>query len=214
MHLPDHFLSPSIALGLDVVAAGAVAVAARRARRSLDEQDAPLLGLLGALVFAAQMVNLPVGGGTSGHLLGGVLVASVLGPAAGTLVMASVFLMQCLLFQDGGLLALGANFLNMGLVGTVGGYYLARFFTRCFPSRAARSACVFAASWISIVAASALVAVQLWLSGTAPLGPVLVAMLSWHALIGLLEGAITTSALSLLARARPALLAKHLGAEN
>lgn len=211
MHLPDHFLSPGLALGLDVVAAGAIGLAARRTRATLGDREAPLLGVMGALIFAAQMVNLPVAAGTSGHLLGGVLVASVVGPAAGTLVMAAVFLIQCLLFQDGGLLVLGANFLNMGVVGTVGGYYLLQGLRRVFPGARARGAIVFVAAWLSIVAASALVAVQLWLSGTAPLAPVMAAMLSWHALIGLLEGVITASALGLLARARPELLSR-LGA--
>ena len=169
------------------------------------------MGLFGAFIFAAQMINIPIAGGTSGHLLGGLLVASVLGPAAGTLVMASVFVIQCLLFQDGGLLALGANLLNMGALATVAGYYLLALCLSILPQKRWRDAVIFAVSWVTIMAASALVAVELWLSGQAPLGAALLAMLSWYSLIGLLEGALTVAALNLLSAARPELIERHLG---
>jgi cobalt/nickel transport system permease protein len=210
MHLPDNFLSTPIALGLDVAAVGVLALASRRARQTLGDADAPLMGLFGAFIFAAQMINLPVAGGTSGHLLGGVLVASLLGPAAGTIVMAAVFVIQCLLFQDGGLLAIGANFLNMGAFGTIGGYYLLKLGLAVSPKKLHR-AVIFGVAWLTIVLASAVVAVELWLSGQATLTAALVAMLSWHVLIGLIEGAVTVGVLSLIAKARPTLLEKHLG---
>ena len=122
MHIPDGFLSTPVWAGMDALSAGAVGVAARRVNRKLDAAQVPLMGMTAAFVFAAQMINFPVPGGTSGHLLGGFLAALLLGPAPAVVVMATIFTAQCLLFQDGGLTALGANLFNMGIVGSIGGY--------------------------------------------------------------------------------------------
>jgi cobalt/nickel transport system permease protein len=116
MHVPDGFLDAPTSIGTGVVAAAAVGVALRGARRELDDRTAPLAGLVAAFVFAAQMLNFPVASGTSGHLLGGALAAILVGPYTGLLCMATVFLVQCLLFADGGLSALGLNVVNMALV--------------------------------------------------------------------------------------------------
>jgi cobalt/nickel transport system permease protein len=200
MHLPDGFLSPPVWASLDLVGAGALAACLARVRG--QEDLAPRMGMLGAFTFAAQLVNVPVGVGTSGHLVGGVLLGALLGPEAATITMASVFVTQCLLFQDGGLLALGANLVNMGLSGTIGGWWVLRGLLRWLP----RDAALFGAAWAAIVGSAALVAVELALSGTAPLGPALAAMVAVHALIGLLEGAISVAVVRFVARVRPELL--------
>ena len=121
MHIPDNFLSTPVWAALDVVAAPAVALVSRRARSATDTSRLPLLGVMGAFVFAAQMVNFPVAVGTSGHLVGGTLLACVLGPEAAVLVVTSILVVQALIFQDGGVLALGANIFNMALCGVLAG---------------------------------------------------------------------------------------------
>src|SRR2546428_6491106 len=118
MHIPDGFLSAPVWAGMDAVSASVVGVAVRRVQRTLDGAQVPLMGMAAAFVFAAQMINFPVAGGTSGHLLGGLLAALLLGPAPAVVVMTTVFVAQCLLFQDGGLTALGANVFNMGIIGS------------------------------------------------------------------------------------------------
>ena len=200
MHLPDGFLSPPVWLAADAVAFATLAACVHRLKGQLPEEVVPRMGMLGAFVFAAQMVNVPVAAGTSGHLLGGVLVASMIGPEAATLVMASVFIIQCLLFQDGGILALGANIANMGLSGTLGGYAVLAGLLRL---GLARDLALFGAAWFTVVGSSALVSVELGLSGTAPLLPSLIAMVGVHALIGILEGAITVSVVRFVERVRP-----------
>ena len=122
MHIPDGFLATPVWAALDVAAAPAVGLIVRRAQRGFDEAKVPLLGVMGAFVFAAQMVNFPVGAGTSGHLVGGALLACTLGPAAASVTMAAILAIQALVFQDGGILALGANTINMAVMGVFAGY--------------------------------------------------------------------------------------------
>src|SRR5579885_2691021 len=122
MHIPDGFLSAPVWSAFDVLAPPALGIAARRAQRGLDERNVPLLGVMGAFVFAAQMINFPVGPGTSGHLVGAALLAIALGPAAASVVMTAILAIQALVFQDGGILALGTNIVNMALVGVAAGY--------------------------------------------------------------------------------------------
>jgi cobalt/nickel transport system permease protein len=203
MHLPDGFLSPPVWASLDLLGAGAVSWCLARLRRADSAALVPRMGMLGAFVFAAQMVNVPVAAGTSGHLLGGLLVSALVGPVAASVVLACVFGIQCLLFQDGGILALGANFVNMGLVGAWGGYALLRGLARVL----SRDVALFVASWTSVVATSALVSVELAASATVPLAPALAAMVSVHAVVGVLEGAITVAVARFLGRVRPDLLA-------
>lgn len=204
MHIPDGFLDTKTWVALGVVSATAVGWAVRRAREGLEERDIPLMGVTAAFIFAAQMINFPIAGGTSGHFFGGVLAAILLGPARGLLVMTTILIVQALVFQDGGLLALGANVFNMGLLGAVGGYYLYHLFGRLI--RGHRIAPAFLAGWASVVLAAVACALELAISGTVPLLVALPAMAGFHALIGIGEGLITAAALSLIAQVRPDLL--------
>src|ERR1700690_259695 len=125
MHIPDGFLSPPVWATLDVAAVGAVALAGRRAQEEFETSDGrriPLLGVMGAFVFAAQMINFPVGAGTSGHLVGGALLAITLGPGAAAIVMTAILILQAFVFQDGGIVVLGANICNMAVAGVLAGY--------------------------------------------------------------------------------------------
>src|SRR6266540_6941008 len=126
MHIPDNFLSVTVSIICWIISGATLALAISRTNKSLGERQIPLMGVMAAFIFAAQMINFPVAGGTSGHLLGGALVAILLGPWAGMLVMTAVIAVQGLLFQDGGLLVMGANILNMGLLTSVVGYGLYR----------------------------------------------------------------------------------------
>lgn len=204
MHIPDGFLSTPVWLGAAAVSAAAVGLSTHQLGRSKDPEgrQVPLMGVAGAFIFAAQMVNFPIASGTSGHLGGGLLAALLLGPWAGTLVMAAILIVQALLFQDGGITALGANIFNMGVVGSMGGYILFRLLQRVLPGRRGAMAGAFLSAWVVVVASASLVAVELALSGVVPLRPVLGAMAGVHALIGLGEGLITAAALGFVLRVR------------
>jgi cobalt/nickel transport system permease protein len=184
-----------------------LAVALTRVNAALGERQVPLTGVMGAFIFAAQMINFPIIGGTSGHLLGGALAAITLGPWAAMIVMTSVVGLQALLFQDGGLLALGANIFNMGLVTAVVGYGLYRA-SQGRPT-GTRLAVAGGAAWLSVMAAALLTSLELWLSGTTSLEIVVPAMLGVHALIGIGEAVITMAALAFLLRTRPDVLERH-----
>ncbi len=204
MHIPDGFLDAKTLAATAVASAGVLAHALRRTEKELEERRLPLMGVVSAFVFAAQMLNFPVAGGTSGHLLGGVLAAVLLGPWAGSLVLATVLIIQCLIFQDGGLLALGANIFNMAVLGTIGGYYVYRGLGPLFRNN--RLAQAAGAAWFSVVAAAAACSLELAISGTSPLPVVLPAMIGVHALIGIGEASITTVVLSVVWKTRPDLL--------
>jgi cobalt/nickel transport system permease protein len=215
MHIPDGFLDAKVWAAADVVAIGVVGACARKVKGNLGERQAPLLGVTAAFVFAAQMVNFPVAGGTSGHFVGGALIAILLGPAAGVIVMTCVLLLQCFIFADGGLLALGANILNMGIVGSFLGYGVFAFMPRVhlwglrrmWAGKGSLAVAAFAAGWFSVVGAACLCALELGLSGRYPLWGAMAAMGSVHALIGVGEGIITAMVLNFLARVRPELIA-------
>ena len=128
MHIPDGFLTPPVWASLDALSIPAVSLLARKAKTELEESRIPLLGVMGAFVFAAQMINFPVGPGTSGHLVGGTLLACTLGPAAAALVMTAIVAVQALVFQDGGVIALGPNVLNMAFAGVLVGYLPVHYF--------------------------------------------------------------------------------------
>jgi cobalt/nickel transport system permease protein len=204
LHIPDGFLSLPIALITWAITLLLLYVAVRRTQAQLGERQVPLMGVMAAFVFAAQMINFPVAGGTSGHLLGGALAAIVLGPWAGILVMASVIGVQALLFQDGGLVVMGANILNMGLLTALLGYGLYRGVAG--QGREVRLAVAGVAAWLSVMAGALATALQLWLSGTAILEIVMPAILGVHALIGVGEALITVAALGFILRTRPDLL--------
>lgn len=204
LHIPDGFLNLPVALISWIAVIALMAIAVRRTQAELGERQIPLMGIMAAFIFAAQMINFPVAGGTSGHLLGGVLAAVTLGPWGGMLVMASVIGVQALLFQDGGLLAMGANILNMGLITALIGFGMYRsVIGRSMPERLVA---IGAAAWISVMGAAFITSLQLWLSGTARLDVVLPAMMGVHALIGLGEALITVGAVAFISRTRPDIL--------
>jgi cobalt/nickel transport system permease protein len=216
LHAPDGFLAAPVAILMWVVTAIVIAYAVRETNRTLDERAVPLLGVMAAFIFAAQMFNFPIAGGTSGHLLGGVLAAVLLGPWPATLVMAAVVSVQALIFQDGGLLVLGANIFNMGVIGTLGGYVLYRALAGMLGGEArGRLPAAGIASWASVVAGSAAMAIELAISGVTPLALALPAMVGVHALIGIGEALITVAALAFIGTTRADLFRlRDLGREG
>ena len=204
LHIPDGFLSLPIVLAAWVLTAACQGLALRKVQGVLEERRVPLMGVMAAFIFAAQMINFPVAGGTSGHLIGGALAAIALGPWPAMLVMAAVVGTQALLFQDGGMLALGANLLNMGIVPAAIGYGLYRAVGG--GPRQLRLGVAAAAAWLSVMGAALLTALQLWLSGASSLELVVPAMLGVHALIGIGEALITVAALSFILTTRPDLV--------
>ena len=207
LHIPDGLLSLGVALVCWMLAVVGVGLSLRRSGKTMGERQAPLMGVLAAFIFAAQMLNFTVAGGTSGHLIGGALAAILLGPWAGILTMTTVVAIQALLFQDGGLLVMGANILNMGIISTLVAYGVYRGAAAL--ARGRRWGLFvggFAAAWVSVVVSAVATAVQLAFSDTSPLGLALPAMAGVHALIGIGEGLITVGALSFVAAARRDLL--------
>lgn len=207
MHILDGLVSGPINAATYAISGAAIAYSVARSRRTLEERQVPLLGVTSAFVFAAQMLNFPIAGGTSGHFLGGVLSAVMLGPANACLILFLVLLVQCLGFADGGITALGSNFFNMGLVGAVGGYGIFRALVAVLPrGRSTFLAAVAVASWCAVVGGAAACAVELGLSGRMPMGVALGAMIGVHSLIGVGEALITTAVVSMVMVARPDLI--------
>jgi cobalt/nickel transport system permease protein len=214
MHIPDGFIDGPTSAAAGVVAAGGLAVAARRCRDQLGERQVPLAAVTAAFVFAGQMLNFPVASGTSGHLLGGVLAAVLVGPWAGAVSISVVLVVQALLFADGGLSALGLNVVNMALVGCVGGYVVFRAVRAVLPgSRWGVDAAAGVAAFVSVPLAAAAFVVQYAVGGAAALdlGDVLAAMVGTHLLIGVGEGLITATAVGAVLAARPDLVHGALG---
>ena len=205
MHIPDGFLSAPVAIAMWIITGVFVVLAVRRASREFDERMVPLMGVLAAFIFAAQAFNFPVAGGTSGHFLGGALAAILLGPWAGLLIMTAVIGLQALVFQDGGLLAMGANIFTMGIVTVWVGYFVYQGLTRFN-----RYVAAFLAGWLSVFMASVVASFLLALSGTASLGVVLAAMATVHAFIGVGEGLITAGAVALVAAALPEMFGRQV----
>lgn len=209
MHIPDGFINGATSAGFGVAAAGGMGAAIKQTGRTLNERQVPLAGLVAAFVFAAQMVNFPVTAGVSGHLLGGVLAAVLVGPWAGFLVLSVVLIVQGFLFADGGLSALGLNIVNMALIGAVAGYALYRVILRLLP-RDTRGVTLAAgvAAGISVPLAALGFFVEYAIGGTASvsLGTVLTAMLGTHILIGIGEGLITALVIGTVVRSRPDLV--------
>ena len=208
MHIPDGFLGGGVASLLWLVAILAVANGLRVANQELDESRVPLLGVVAAFIFAVQMLNFPVAGGTSGHLLGATLAAVLLGPWIACLVMAVVLTVQCFAFADGGVSALGANIVNMGVLGALLSGYLLKVGLPLLPrTRGAYLGAVGFTSWLAVMAGATACSFELALSGTVPLATVLPAMLGIHALIGIGEAVITVAALGAVLASRPDLIA-------
>lgn len=196
MHIPDGFLSTPVWAAAGAVSLPGVAFFARKAGDAASDGRIPLMGVMGAFVFAAQMINFPVGIGTSGHLVGGALLAVTLGPAAACMVMTAILAVQALLFQDGGILALGANVFNMGIAGVVAGYLPYRYWGR---TRFRRPA-IFLGGFLSVFVSACLAMTQLLLSGVPMPGPVLGVSLGLFAISAAIEGGITLAVTGALER--------------
>lgn len=199
MHIPDGFLSTPVWLGLGAVSAPAVGWLARRAQPAGEEGRAPLLGVMGAFVFAAQMINFPVGPGTSGHLLGSALMACTLGPSAAAVVMTAILAIQALVFQDGGLLALGANVFNMALAGVLAGYLPYHY----LGSGHWRKPALFLGGFLAVMIGALLAMAELLLSGVRIPGGLLTASTALFAVNAALEGAITVAVVQALEAINP-----------
>ena len=206
MHIPDGFLDAKTAATTAALSIAGVGLALRQVRMDLPARRVPLLGLSAAFLFAAQMLNFPVAGGTSGHLIGGVLVAALLGPAAAVVVLTTVLIVQCFLFADGGVSALGANIFNMALLGTVGGWVIFRTVIRCLPTLRGQVTAVAFAGWCSTVLASLGCAGQLAWAGTVAWSVGATAMVGIHVFIGLGEGVISALVFLAIVRTRPDLI--------
>ncbi|WKD34283.1 energy-coupling factor ABC transporter permease [Streptomyces xanthophaeus] len=209
MHVPDGFINAPVSVAAGVVAAAAVAVSLRGARRELDERTAPLAGLVAAFIFAVQMLNFPVAAGTSGHLLGGALAAILVGPYTGVLCVSVVLLMQGILFADGGLTALGVNITVMGVVTVVVAYAIFRGLAGILPpTRRSVTVAAFTGALLSVPAAAAFFTLVYAIGGTTdvPIGKVLTAMVGVHVLIGIGEAAITAATVGAVIAVRPDLV--------
>lgn len=206
MHIPDGMLQAPTWVPAWLGSAGVLAYAIREVRKRMSDGTIVMMAVLAALIFALQMLNFPVAGGTSGHFAGGAAAAIVLGLWPAMLVMAAVVTVQAVFFADGGITALGANMFTMAIVGPLVGYGVYQAVTRLRDARTVKLVAAFAAAWSACVVAALAAGGLLWLSGRAPLGPVLGAMGFWHALIGLGEGAITAGLVGYLLAVRPDLL--------
>ena len=210
MHIPDGFLSHSINAATFVISVGACAYGVKRVNRNFGEREVPLMGVTAAFIFAAPMINFPVAGGTSGHFLGALFSSVLLGPWASLLIMTIVLVVQCLGFADGGLTAIGSNIFNMGVIGALGGYGVFIFLHTLFQkSRKGFFIALAISSWFSIVMGASAAAIELAISGTSPLKVALPAMAGIHAIIGIGEAIITTTAVSLILKTRPDLVISY-----
>jgi cobalt/nickel transport system permease protein len=214
MHMANELLSVPVAAGTLAAAGAALAAICRAARRHITAQKVPLMGILGAFVFAAQMVNfeLPLMPGTSGHLVGAVLLAIILGPHLGVIVITSVVILQCLIFQDGGILALGCNIINMGLVPCYLGYGVYRVLAGTSPGTSRVYLASICACIVGIEGGAVLVPYEAAASGvlSVPLKTFLVTMAGVHLLVGLVEGVVTAAVLGYLQKVRPDIVERML----
>jgi cobalt/nickel transport system permease protein len=205
MHIPDAFIPLPQAAVYWIIALIFIALSLRWARKELSDEKIPLVAILAAGIFAIQAVNIPIPWGTSGHMMGAALAAIVLGsPFAAVFILTLVLIVQGVLFGDGGLTVMGLNIINMGVIGGFVGYYSYRGFYQVFKSPYAPA---FIAGWLSLFVAALATAVEMAMAGTFPLGPGLFSMGLYHAVIGIIEGGITATAIYLIATARPDILA-------
>ncbi|MCD6080879.1 MAG: energy-coupling factor ABC transporter permease [Candidatus Omnitrophica bacterium] len=206
MHIPDGFLNTPAWSTLYAVSGGTLAVAFKKVKKMLQDKTIPLMGVISAFIFAAQMLNFPVAGGTSGHLIGGVLAAVLLGPWAGIIVISAVLVIQCLLFQDGGITALGANIFNMGIIGSGLGYVIYDRIRKLIPDNKGVLTGAAIASWLAVVIASFACALELGFSGLVKFKVVIPAMVGVHTLIGIGEAIITVLVIGIILKLRPDLI--------
>jgi cobalt/nickel transport system permease protein len=204
MHIPDSFVPLTQAIAYWVIALPFILTSMKWAKNELDEMKVPILAALAAGIFAIQAMNIPIGMGTSGHMVGAALVAIVFGsPWAGVLVLTLVLLVQGFAFGDGGITTMGANILNMGVVSGFIGYYT----YVALRNRTGTSIAAFGGAWLGLFASAVVCAIQMWFAGTFPLVPGLIAMGTYHLIIGFIgEGFITAVVITAIAKSRPDLL--------
>lgn len=209
MHIPDAFIPLPQAAVYWIIALVFIALSLRWARKEMKEEKVPLVAILAAGIFAIQAINVPIPWGTSGHMMGAALAAIVLGsPFAAVFILTLVLIVQGVLFGDGGITVMGANIINMGVIGGFVGYYSYRGLYPLFKSPYAPA---FIAGWLSLFVAALVTAVEMAVAGTFPLGLGLFTMGLYHAVIGIIEGTITAVAIYLIATARPDIMADPAG---
>jgi cobalt/nickel transport system permease protein len=210
MHIPDGFLSTPVIAATYSISVSSLAIIWHKIKAQFSTQSVPRIAMLAAFLFVAQMINIPISGGTSGHLLGGFLAALLVGPYAGIFIIAIVLMVQMLIFQDGGLTAWGANVLNMGLAGAGGGYLLFFIINRYFKvterSHLLSSAFIFLGAWLSVEFGALFCGLELGLSGLAGMNYTVGVMVSVHAVIGILEGVLTVFIFEAVQAIRPDLV--------
>lgn len=215
MHIPDGMLSNTVAIATDVSSLAIVGYGVSWVRKYYDQKKVVLMAVLGALIFALQMLNFPVAGGTSGHFTGGALAGIVLGPWPATIVLTALLAVQALIFKDGGVLALGANALNMAIIAPLLGYLIYHTLSKRFTSKSGYVGAAALAAWVAAVASAVCAGLEIWASGHANLGIVLSSMAGWHALIGIGEALITAGLIAYLFNVRPDLITpKGAGAQQ
>lgn len=204
MHIPDGFLSTAVSVSTYVISGGTIAAGVSgRLKKKLDHKNVPMLGVMAAFIFAAQMVNFPIIGGTSGHLIGAAMAAVIFGPWTASIIMTTILAIQCFLFADGGITALGANVLNMAIVAVFTGYYSFRLFNR--NQFKISTAAIFISSWLSVVLSAIFAAAEIsfTVSNNVAFIEAIKLMLYWHAIIGLGEGLITVIIVKYLKKVKP-----------
>src|SRR4030042_1477241 len=206
MHIPDGFVDLKTAITTGVISAGGVAASIYKIKKIFKAKVIVLMGMMAALVFALQMMNFTIPGGTSGHLLGGALVVITLGPYAGILALTVVLIVQALVFMDGGVIAIGRNVFKIAICGALSAFLIYMLLRRISKSKAMFYVATAVASWFSVVFASFFAALELGVSGTYAMGVTLKAMLLVHMVIGVGEALITTAIIAFIDRVRPDLI--------
>lgn len=209
MHIPDGFLDAKTAISTAVISAGALGYAVKKTKEELSERQVPMMGVMAAFIFAAQMVNFPIAGGTSGHLVGATLASIAFGPWASMLILTSVLLIQGFVFQDGGISALGGNVLLMGVVASLIGYAVYKALVGSQANRNRVIISTFLAGWASTFSAALGCTILIVVSGTVPLKVAFPAMAGWHVLIGIGEGLITALVVAYLTKVKPDMVSNY-----
>ncbi|ABO51077.1 cobalamin (vitamin B12) biosynthesis CbiM protein [Desulforamulus reducens MI-1] len=191
MHIPDGFLDVKTWVTASTLSIGALGYSVKKTRQQLSDRQIPQLGVMAAFIFAAQMINFPIAGGTSGHLLGAALATTLLGPWSASIVLATVLIIQCFVFLDGGITALGANIFNMAVLGVIIAWAFNVAIKGIIKGNLGLGLASFAAAWFSVMGAALMTTLELAVSGTVPFNVALPAMLGVHAIIGVGEGLIT-----------------------
>src|SRR4030066_1722072 len=206
MHIPDGFVDLKTVITTSVVSAGGLGASIYKVKKIFKARTIAIMGVLAALIFALQMINFSIPGGTSGHLLGGALSSIVAGPFGGSIILSVVFIVQALIFNDGGITALGANIFNMAIIGVMSSYLVYYLIRKISKSKINFYIAIVVASWFSVVLASFFVALELGISGTYEMAVTLKAMVLVHMAIGVGEAIITTAIIALVDRIRPDLI--------